>query len=209
PDSTIDGRRGRLPLLAPVLCAMGLALPAFAGAALESGDRVAICGDSITEQKQYTVFMEDYLLMCQPVRTASVEQIGWSGEAVPSLLDRIGSDVLPFHPTVVTTLYGMNDGGYKPTNPATVGSFEKNTAAAVRLLKTGGARLILVGSPGAVDSDTFKKWFAAGCSPDAYNQTLLDLGQAAKAAAQRGGATWVDVHSVMMDAMEKAKARYG
>ena len=46
-----------------------LSSPPLARAAeslLHNGDYVAIVGDSITEQKQYSVFMEDYLLMCQP-----------------------------------------------------------------------------------------------------------------------------------------------
>lgn len=178
-------------------------------AALAPGDRVAVCGDSITEQRMYTVMIEDYLLMCQPVPVASAHQMGWSGESMTMFLGRIRSDILPFHPTVVTMLYGMNDGGYKPTNPATAAAFQRNTAAAIRALKAGGVRLVLVGSPGAVDSDTFRTWFAAGCSPDAYNQTLLDLGRAAKAAAEDEGAVWVDVHSVMMNAMAKAKERHG
>ncbi len=69
--------------------------------------------------------------------------------------------------------------------------------------------LILVGSPGAVDSERFKTWRLAHCSPDAYNQTLLDLGKAAQSAAEETGATFVDVHTPMMAAMEKAKAKYG
>ena len=205
---TLNGSRSTRPFLVLVMCALGCAVPAM-GAALEAGDRIAICGDSITEQRLYTVYMEDYLLMCQPVPIASAQQFGWSGEALPGLLRRVGTDVLPFRPTVATTLYGMNDGGYKPTNPDTVSAFQRNTTAAIRALRAGGARLVLVGSPGAVDTDTFRGFFAAGCSSEAYNQTLLDLGQAAKSAAQAEGAVWVDVHSVMMDAMARAKARYG
>jgi hypothetical protein len=40
--------------------------PAVAGPALKQGDRLAICGDSITEQKLYSRIMEDYLTMCAP-----------------------------------------------------------------------------------------------------------------------------------------------
>src|SRR4051812_12731793 len=88
-----------------------------AAESLKSGDIVAICGDSITEQKLYSVFMEDYFLMCQPAPALRAHQIGWSGEAAPGLLKRLDSDVLPFQPTVATTLYGMNDGGYNASNP--------------------------------------------------------------------------------------------
>ncbi|HEY1122637.1 MAG TPA: hypothetical protein VGE67_13585, partial [Haloferula sp.] len=40
--------------------------PEPAGLLLKKGDRVAICGDSITEQKRYSVIMESYLTACLP-----------------------------------------------------------------------------------------------------------------------------------------------
>ena len=53
--------------LALVAC-FALARPAAAEAVMKAGDYVAIIGDSITEQKLYSLYMEDYLLMCQPAR---------------------------------------------------------------------------------------------------------------------------------------------
>lgn len=176
---------------------------------LRAGDDVAVIGDSITEQKIYSVYIEDYLLMCQPAANLESHQFGWSGEAATGFLKRVESDVLPFHPTVATTLYGMNDGLYAASNPRVVAAFHDNTVECIKKLQAGGVRLILVGSPGAVDSEQFKTWRLARCSPDAYNQTLLDLGKAAQQAAQETGAIFVDVHTPMMAAMEKAKAKYG
>ena len=46
---------------------------------LKSGDVVAVCGDSLTEQKVYSVFVEDYLLMCQPVPGVKTLDCGWGG----------------------------------------------------------------------------------------------------------------------------------
>ena len=192
-------------ILLALFCA---ALPTSAET-LRPGDAVAICGDSITEQRLYSVFIEDYLLMCQPVPITTVQQFGWSGETVRGLVSRVNADVVPFRPTIVTLCYGMNDGGYTGTNPKTVADFAHNTAAAIQALRAGGARFVLVGSPGAVDTERFKSWFFGRCTPDVYNQTLYDLGQAAKAEAERAGAVWVDVHGPMLAAMAKAKAKYG
>ena len=83
--------------------------PAVTGLALKTGDRLAICGDSITEQKMYSRLMEDYLTMCVPQLKVTVRQYGWSGEKVPGFLARMTNDCLRFHPTVATTCYGMND----------------------------------------------------------------------------------------------------
>src|SRR5436190_6160292 len=79
---------------------------------LEKGDLLAICGDSITEQKLYSVFIEDYLLMCRPDLNVRSMQFGWGGETSWGFLARMENDVLRFKPTIATTCYGMNDGGY-------------------------------------------------------------------------------------------------
>jgi len=50
---------------------------------LEKGDRLAVCGDSITEQKMYSRFMETYLTVCAPELEVTVRQYGWGGEVAP------------------------------------------------------------------------------------------------------------------------------
>src|SRR6266700_3020050 len=62
--------------------------PRPAGPLLKKGDRLAICGDSITEQKMYSRIMETYLTVCQPELNVSVRQFGWSGEQTPGFLAR-------------------------------------------------------------------------------------------------------------------------
>src|SRR5438132_350234 len=46
---------------------------------LQKHDRLAICGDSITEQKMYSRIIEDYLTVCVPDLGVTVRQYGWSG----------------------------------------------------------------------------------------------------------------------------------
>src|SRR6476469_4824649 len=78
------------------------------------GDMVAVIGDSITEQKQYSVFIEDYLLMCQPAEKLQVAQFGWGGETATGFEKRMKNDMLRFKPMLITTCFGMNDGRYGP-----------------------------------------------------------------------------------------------
>src|SRR5881398_3568576 len=80
---------------------------------LKKGDRLAICGDSITEQKQYSRIMETYLTVCVPELGVSVRQYGWGGETASGFLARMTNDCLRFKPTIATTCYGMNDHGYR------------------------------------------------------------------------------------------------
>ena len=56
-----------------------LKAPAPARLLLKTGDRLAICGDSITEQKMYSRIMETYLTVCVPQFDITVRQYGWSG----------------------------------------------------------------------------------------------------------------------------------
>src|ERR1051326_3883606 len=75
-----------------------LPTPKYSSLFLKKGDRLAICGDSITEQKMYSRIMEDYLTMCVPELNVTVRQFGWSGEKAPGFLARMTNDCLRFKP---------------------------------------------------------------------------------------------------------------
>jgi hypothetical protein len=76
---------------------------------LQSGDIVAVCGDSLTEQKVYSVFIEDYLRMCRSLPNVQMIQCGWGGTAVPHFAAHMQRDAVTFAPTVAVVCYGMND----------------------------------------------------------------------------------------------------
>src|SRR3954451_14565365 len=73
-------------------------------------DFVAVCGDSITEQKLYCRYIEEYLLMCQPQANLRAMQLGWNGETSWGFLTKMPNEALRFDPSVVTICFGMNDG---------------------------------------------------------------------------------------------------
>lgn len=174
---------------------------------LRAGDRVAICGDSITEQRVYSVFIEDYLLMCQPAPRVTTVQFGWGGETSWQFLPRIEHDVLPFKPTVATIHYGMNDGGYAALTPEREKQFREAMTGAVRKFKDAGVRPV-VASPGCVDTHYFDKRYTPGHHA-VYNQTLATLRDIAREIASAENCPFADVYGVMLDVQEKAKARYG
>ena len=60
---------------------------------LKQGDRIAIIGDSITEQKQYSVMIEAYLRMAAPELDLKLIQLGWSGERAPGFAMRMENDL--------------------------------------------------------------------------------------------------------------------
>ena len=70
----------KLRLALPLFTALLAAPVLFAASQLPPNARVAIIGDSITEQKLYSKYMEAYLLACTGRKDIHVMQFGWSGE---------------------------------------------------------------------------------------------------------------------------------
>ncbi|HWE04811.1 MAG TPA: SGNH/GDSL hydrolase family protein [Tepidisphaeraceae bacterium] len=204
----------RSTLLAGLSLLLGGSMALAADGGLKAGDHVAIIGDSITEQKQYSVMMEEYLLACQPAKNLQTMQFGWGGETAGGFKRRMENDCFRFHPTAATTCYGMNDGGYSPQTPAKAKSYKDNQTAIVEGMKKAGVRLIVVGSPGCVDSYTFKhdKTDASDKlseKAEMYNPTLASERDIAKEVAQEQGVIFADVFDPMVSAMKEAKAKYG
>ena len=169
-------------------------------------DLVVIAGDSITEQKQYSVLMEDYILMCSPVQQARVVQFGWSGDTASGFVNRQIPSLKLYKPQVVTTLFGMNDGRYSPLSDSVAKRYRTAMTTIARELKADGVRTIILGTPGAVGSDELKK---PNATPEQYNETLRQLGEIAREVAQAEDVSFVDVHSLMMDIQQKAKEKFG
>src|SRR5690348_5524797 len=68
--------------------------PAPSGLLLKKGDRLAICGDSITQQQRYSRMIETYLTVCVPELEITARQYGWSGEWAGGFLTRLKNDCL-------------------------------------------------------------------------------------------------------------------
>ena len=198
----------RFALIPTLLCSLfglgGIAAEAKPG--LQNGDYVAIIGDSITEQKLYSLNIESYLLMCQPKTGLSATQFGWGGETAEGFSKRMANDCLRFKPAVATTCFGMNDGRYSPMDDKKAEWYRTAQRSVVKQLKEAGVRFIVIGSPGVVDADTFRKDPAAA---EMYNKTLAALRDIDRELAKEEGVAFADVFAAMMDVMTKAKAKYG
>lgn len=181
-----------------------LKAPAPTGLVLKKGDRLAICGDSITEQKMYSRVMETYLTACVPDLEISVRQYGWGGETAPGFLKRMTNDCLRFNPTIATTCYGMNDHGYRPYEASIGDRYRVNQTAIVDAFLAKGARVIL-GSPGCVGLR--KDWDAA--SVESKNLNLCQLRNIDIEIAGKAGVGFADVFWPMLNAGYQAQQKYG
>jgi lysophospholipase L1-like esterase len=126
-----------------------LKAPKPEGPVLRQNDRLAICGDSITEQRMYSRIIETYLTVALPELNISTRQYGWSGEQASGFLHRMTNDVLRFQPTVATTCYGMNDFHYRPYELSIGQVYASNMTDVVLAFQDIGARVV-VGSPGCM-----------------------------------------------------------
>jgi len=120
-----------------------LKAPTRQGLLIRSGDRLAICGDSITEQTMYSRIIEDYLTVCVPQLGVTVRQYGWSGERAPGFLARMTNDCLRFQPTIATTCYGMNDHEYRPYEERIGRTYRETSDAIIESFKANGVRVVL------------------------------------------------------------------
>ncbi len=183
-----------------------LSLPVFAETQLPPNARVAIIGDSITEQKLYSRFIETYLLACTGRKDIKCFQFGWGGETAQGFSQRLENDLSVFNPTVATTCYGMNDGRYVAYDAAIGANYEKWMRLVLTKLKAVGVKNIVAGSPGAVDT----RWFVkAGATADQYNDNLAHLRDIDRKLATKFGTGFADVHAEMINAMAPAKAKLG
>jgi lysophospholipase L1-like esterase len=181
-----------------------VAAPQPTGLLLQPGDRLAICGDSITEQRQYSVLMEAYLTACLPELGVTVRQFGWSGEQASGFGARLKNDVLRFQPTLATTCYGMNDHRYVPYTDEIGGAYRDSMTAVVGAFKQAGVRVV-VGSPGTIASVPGWLKSATGTKED-LNASLCRLRTIGIELAEAQGTGFADVWWPMMEATFAARS---
>ena len=184
-----------------------LAAPPVSELVLKRGDRLAICGDSITEQKIYSRIIEDYLTMCVPELEVTVRQYGWSGERVPGFLARMTNDCLRFKPSIATTCYGMNDHEYRPYELRIGQTYRDSSVAMVEAFKANNVRVVL-GSPGCVGKIPFWVKSATGTVED-LNLNLCTLRNIDIEIAQQEKVGFADVFWPMLTAGIEAQKQYG
>ncbi len=160
-----------LSLAPALLCAASLAAQT-APFALHDGDRVAFYGDSITAQRFYTRFVEDFVLTRYPQMHIDFVNAGVPGDTVyggytGDMPTRLQRDLFPHKPTVVTIMLGMNDGYYMPFEQKYFDVFEDGYRKLLTSIQAGapGARITLI-SPTPYDEVTHGTEFAH------YNDTV-------------------------------------
>ena len=205
-----------LPIRTPRLALVLLAILAASAAAQTAPDRfyihdkdtVVFYGDSITEQRLYTTFVETFVLTRYPQLHVRFVNAGWGGENAPggnggSADVRLTRDVIPYKPTVMTVMLGMNDGGYVALNDE---RFDRYKAGMEHILDTMKAvfpelRVTLI-EPSPYDDVTVPPLFPGG-----YNSVLARYGQFVKELAGRNQMVVADLNGPVVAMVKKANMR--
>jgi lysophospholipase L1-like esterase len=119
-----------------------------------AGDRVVFLGDSITQQYQYSTYIELYLTTRWPKGKMAFYNAGIGGDTAwggaGGGAPKFAANVLAEKPAIVTIDFGMNDGGYGKFDEGRAKRYVENTEKMLAAAKKAGVRVVLM-SPNAVE----------------------------------------------------------
>jgi lysophospholipase L1-like esterase len=199
----------------PLLASCVFSIPARAQQfALHDRDTVVFYGDSITAQRLYTRFVEDFVLTRYPTLDIRFVNAGVAGDSVSGgyagkMAERVQRDVAPFHPSMITVMLGMNDGGWGYYPEQSEAAFRSGYRALIAALRQAApaANLTLI-RPTPYDEITHGTEFPG------YSKMIDKLaGDVSEIAAQliASGDTkvqLVDFHGPLVEALERARATF-
>jgi lysophospholipase L1-like esterase len=173
---------------------------------LKNGDRVVFYGDSITDQRLYTTFVEDYVVTRFPGLNVTFVHSGWGGDRVTGggggpIDVRLRRDVIAYKPAVMTIMLGMNDAGYRAFDRALFDTYSQGYEHILDTVRSAlpGIRLTLI-QPSPYDDVTRPPNFEGG-----YNAVLIRYGEWVKELGERRHLLVVDMNSPLVRTLECAE----
>ncbi len=161
---------------------------------LADGDSIVFLGDSITHQRLYTQYVEDFFYTRFPNMRLKFHNAGVGGARAIDALDRFERDVAAYKPKYVTILLGMNDGRYIPFDADVFDIYQKDMTKVVEKIQEVGATPILM-TPTMFDARAarMKKTWVKREGVDVYNSVLAYYGTWLRDVAVRDGHGFVDM----------------
>ncbi len=196
----------RLRFLTLLLAAA--AVQAQSGFHLRDNDTVVFYGDSITDQRLYTAFVETFVVTRYPQLGVRFVHSGWGGDRVSgggggTIDERLRRDVIPYKPTVLTIMLGMNDGQYRAIDDAIFERYRTGYEHLLAVMKEAlpGLRITVL-EPSPYDDVTREPTFPGG-----YNAVLVRYAEWVRELARRHQMTSADLNGPVVEALRQASAR--
>jgi lysophospholipase L1-like esterase len=195
-------------------CVLATAAVASAAAApppaakfyLHPNDSVVFYGDSITEQRLYTMLTELYTVTRYPTLNIRFVHSGWGGDRVTGggggPIDlRLNRDVLAYHPTVMTIMLGMNDGSYVNHTPANDETFYAGYKHIVETVRGAIPALRIT----AIDPSPFDDVTRPlTLEPNGYNAVLMKYGDWIRGYASEAKFDFADLNTPVVEMLRQA-----
>jgi lysophospholipase L1-like esterase len=186
-------------LLTLALCARG------ADFYLHPNDTVVFYGDSITDQRLYTTYVETFVVTRYPKLPVRFVHSGWGGDRVTGggggpIDDRLKRDVLIYKPTVMTIMLGMNDGRYRAFDDETFRVFTDGYEHIVKSMKDAVPNLRIT----LIDPSPYDDVTRAPLFPGGYNAVLLKYGEYLRTLAERNHLDFADLNTRLVKTLERA-----
>jgi lysophospholipase L1-like esterase len=164
---------------------------------LQDGDSIVFLGDSITHQRLYTQYVEDFFYTRYPKMRLKLHNAGVGGAQAWDALARFDQDVAAYKPKYVTILLGMNDGRYQPYNEEIFQTYRQDMTELLTQIQAIGATPVLM-TPTMFDARAKRmKDNPNRPTPEAtrelYNSVLSYYGTWLRDVAQREGLGFVDM----------------
>jgi lysophospholipase L1-like esterase len=174
---------------------------------VKDGDRVVFYGDSITDQRLYTTFIETYVVTRFPRLKVWFVDSGVGGDRVTGgwagpIDVRLQRDVIAYKPTVMTIMLGMNDASYRGWDDAIFNTYTTGYQHIIDTIKRAlpGIRITVI-QPSPYDDVTRPPNIDEG-----YNAVLIRYGQFVKELGEREHLLVADLNTPVVSMLEKAKA---
>ena len=176
---------------------------------LHDGDHVVFYGDSITDQRNYTMQIEEFVLTRYPKMHVQFTNSGWGGDTVlgggGGAIDlRLARDVTAYKPSVLTIMLGMNDGHYRTATEESDKAFFDGYRHIRDVLKQDDpqARVTAI-EPSPYDDVTRPSAFPVlGGAP--YNQSMIGYGKWISTFAKENNWTLADANTDFVHMLERA-----
>lgn len=164
-------------------------------------------GDSITEQRLYTTFVETFVVTRFPRLPVSFVHSGWGGDRVSGggggPIDlRLQRDVLAYKPTVMTIMLGMNDGNYSSFSQSTQNTYSSGITHILDTVQRAdpGVRFTLI-QPSPYDEVTRAFKFEGG-----YNAVLERFSDFLGTTAKQRNLGLADFNTPVVSMLRRANA---
>ena len=184
---------------AAVLLLIASAASVYGKPFIQPNDRVVFLGDSITAQKLYTRYVEDYYTAFHPEWKVSFVNAGVGGDRSSAAVNRVQKDVIEQKPTVVTICFAMNDAAYRPpVDPEGLKTFSDGMKQLISMIRQKtGARIVLLTTT-CVDAQKNQKLTG-------YNDTLAAFVEETKKIGKSEKLPVIDLHHPMLKQLEKGQ----